>query len=106
MNITDIVKNYIEDSDLLENKMDEIAGVLEENIKENLWVGHGYDTGQLYRDITSDSKVDGNIGTVTAWYTVYYGEYVDKGHPLRNKEWWEGYDFMETGLNKTLEAYR
>lgn len=104
--ITDFVQLYIDQSDIIPDKLDEIAGNLQENIKDNLWVGHGLDTGELFRNIASDSKLDGKIGIVTAWYTRPYGEYVDIGHTLRNGEWWEGYHFMDEGLAKTLEAYR
>jgi hypothetical protein len=99
--VEDIVKIYIEESDIVEDKSKEIANSLQKNIRSNLWKGHGYDTGQLYRDISSNSGTSGNIGVVVGWYTVDYGQYVDQGHHS-----WKGIQFMKKGLDKTLEMYK
>ena len=99
--VADIVTIYIEESDNVEEKAKEIASSLKTNIRSNLWKGHGYDTGQLYRDISSNSRTSGKIGVVVGWYTVDYGQYVDQGHHS-----WSGIKFMEKGLEKTLEMYK
>ena len=104
--ITDFVQLYIDQSDIIPNKLTEIETSLEENMRDNLWKGHGYDTGELYRDIQARSEVEGQIGIVTGWYTVEHGQYVISG--VRGKGFAKSgpIDFLGLGLEKTLEAYR
>ena len=97
--ITEIVELYIEDSDLLEDKVTEISTQLETNIKNVIGPGSvGYDTGHLHDSIVSDSEVDGLTGIVTGWYGADYGQYWYR--------WKGGQDFLTVGLEQTVALYR
>ena len=104
--IPTIVLNYILDSDILDDKASEIATSLQFNIKEELVVGHGRKSGDLRRSIQSNYTVDGLNALVTAESNTFYDEWVNEGHTLRNGKWWEGYHFMEGGLEKTVAMYK
>ena len=107
--ITDFIVLYLESSDLLEDKLDEIALKLNEKIQNQLYTGHGRITGNLRDSIQSDYDLeDGLTGIVRAYIGDFapYGAYVDDGHTLRNDEWWEGYHFLEEGLDETVALYR
>lgn len=102
-----IVLNYVRDSDMLEDKLSDIAMSLQFNIKSQLTVGHGRDSGDLLRSIQSNYEMsDGLNGVVTAESNTFYDEWVNEGHTLRNGEWWEGYHFMEAGLEATVAMYK
>ena len=80
---------------------------LEKNIKEELYPGHGRITGDLRGSIQSNITSKSNLGGVIEAYTMNkYAPWVNDGHTLRNNEWWEGYHFMEAGLEKTVAMYR
>ena len=97
--ITEIVELYIEDGDLLEDKVREISHTLETNIQDVIGPGKvGYDTGHLHDSIVSDHEVDGLTGIVTGWYGADYGQYWYR--------WNEGVDFLTVGLEKTVALYR
>ena len=97
--ITEIVELYIEDSDLLEDKVTEISTQLETNIKNVIGPGSvGYDTGHLHDSIVSDYTVDGLTGIVTGWYGADYGQYWYR--------WKGGQDFLTVGLEQTVALYR
>ena len=98
--ITDFVTLYIEEeSGILEDKAAEISRVLESNIKDVIAPGKvGYDTGHLHGTVQGDYDLDGRIAWVTGWYSAEYGKYWYR--------WKDGTDFLQDGLEKTLEAYR
>lgn len=105
--IPTIVLNYIKDSNTIEDKASEIAVQLQFNIKDELSPGHGYKSGDLFRSIQSHyTKVDDWNAEVTGESHTFYDEWVNIGHTLRNGEWWEGYHFMEAGLEKTVAMYK
>ena len=106
--IVDYIKLYLENSDILEDKLDELALKLAENIQKQLYHGHGRITGNLRDSIQNDYSVDGLEGVVRAYIgdSAPYGVYVNVGHTLRNDEWWEGYHFLEEGLDETCALYR
>ena len=104
--ITDFVELYVQNSDILDEALETIEGDLEKNMRSNLWKGHGYDTGQLYRDIQARSEKHGNYGIVTGFFTVEHGDYVIRG--VRGKGLAKAGEikFLENGLNETVEMYR
>ena len=101
--ITEIVELYIEDADLLEPKLDEMALKLTENIQNQLYYGHGRITGNLRDSVQNDYQVDGLNGTVRAYTgdSAPYGIWVNEGHHS-----WGGYHFMEAGLEETVALYK
>lgn len=103
--ISEFVYLYILDSDLLEDFARNVSASLQINMKSNLWRGHGYDTGQLYKDIYSNYSVSGESATIVGGYTVEYGKYVISGVRGKGRAKSGPIDFLTSGLNKTLEAY-
>ena len=101
--ISDFIENvYLKDSDILEDKAKEISEELEKNILDQLWYPlHGYDTGQLFRDITVSHDTFDNFALIMGFYTVEYGQYW-----YRWKNWDEDKGFLELGVERTLELYR
>ena len=101
--LVEIVRLYVEDAGLIEEKLDEMSIDLRENIRNELYFGHGRITGNLRDSIGNDYDVDGLNGVVRAYIgdSAPYGVYVDEGHHS-----WEGYHFMQTGLDNTLQNYR
>lgn len=96
--IADIIAIYLQNSNIVEEKAEEISHSLEENIKNYIAPGMvGYDTGHLHDTITSVTSVSDNIAIVTAFYQADYGQYWER--------WKGGVDFMQSGLNETLELY-
>ena len=105
--ISEFIKVYVEDSDVLEEKLNEILVNFTANIQDQLEPGHGYKRGDLHDSIQSDiESVSNGIGVIRAYSKLYYTPFVDEGHTLRNGEWWEGYHFMEKGLDETVAMYR
>ncbi len=101
----DILNLYVEKA--LEEKTNEVALSLENNIKAQLYEGHGYITGNLRRNIRVDSRVSKNFSIITGYYdegNADYGEYVLRG--IRGKATVAPIDFLGDGLERTLEAYR
>ena len=97
---------YVEEA--LKEKTNEVALSLESNIKAQLYEGHGYITGNLSDSIKSDYTLDGLTGNVRGYIdggTAPYGVYVDQGHELRDGSWWDGYEFMKTGVEETVALY-
>ena len=101
--LVEIVRLYVEDAGLIEEKLDEMSIDLRENIQNELYFGHGRVTGNLRDSIGNDYDVDGLNGVVRAYIgdSAPYGVFVDEGHHS-----WEGYHFMQTGLDTTLQNYR
>lgn len=120
--ITDFVKLYIEDSDILEEFTDAFSLDLENDIKDQLYEGHGYDQGRLHRSIRVDSRVNKNFSMVTGTWDenlaphgifVLAGSKAVKGKLMKmpwgyrtKRKAIPGIDFLGDGLKKTLEAYK
>lgn len=101
----DYLNLYVEEA--LKEKTNEVALSLENNIKAQLYEGHGYDTGNLRRNIRVDSRISKNFSIITGYYdegNADYGEYVLRG--IRGKKEVAPIDFLGDGLERTLEAYR
>ena len=98
--ITDFVTLYIEESDILEDKAEDISRSLEDNIKDIIAPGNvGYDTGRLQGSVEAWSDViSSTVALVTGTYHADYGQYWYR--------WKGGVDFLKEGLNKTLELYK
>ena len=97
--ITDYVTLYIEQSDILEDKAEEISVDLEKNIQEVIGPGQvGYDTGHLHDSIVADYAVGQSMAVVRGWYSADYGQYWYR--------WKGGVDFLNQGLEDTLTLYR
>ena len=91
----------------LKEATNEVALSLENNIKAQLYEGHGYDTGNLRRNIRVDSRTYNNYSIITGYYdegNADYGEYVLRG--IRGKKEVAPIDFLGDGLQRTLEAYQ
>ena len=128
--ITDFIQLYIQDEGILEEKLDDIALTLNEHIQNQLYTGHGRITGNLRDSIQSDyalqSPTEGIVrarieGTATKYgwavndgydaFDIYakpgsalntpYGLFKKVHHPG-----FEGYHFMEDGLEETVALYR
>ena len=97
---TDFVNLYIKDSDILEDKAKEVNDSLLENIRSNLYVGHGYDKGELYRDISTNYETYDDFAIVMGWFTVEHGQYW-----YRWKNWEEDKGFLDLGVEQTLALY-
>ena len=96
--ITDIVELYIKDSDILEDTAKDVSHDLEENIKNIISPGSvGYDTGHLHDSIVSNYSVGDGFAVVMAWYGADYGQYWYR--------WIGGTDFMQDGLEATMNLY-
>ena len=97
--ITDYVTLYIEQSDILEDKAEEISVDLEKNIQEVIGPGNvGYDTGHLHDSVVADYAVGQSMAVVRGWYSADYGQYWYR--------WKGGVDFLNKGLEDTLKQYR
>lgn len=127
--IKDFVNVYIEDSDLIDDKLSEITLNLTMNIQDELYPGHGWITGNLHDSIQSNiSSKSGLNATIKAYTKVEYAGYVNDGtrpHPIVSKKGvgsrlntlygvfrmvqhpgTKGLHFMEKGLEKTVAMYR
>ena len=101
----DYLNLYVEEA--LREKTNEVSLSLENNIKAQLYEGHGYDTGNLRRNIRVDSRISKNFSIITGYYdegNADYGEYVLRG--IRGKKEVAPIDFLGDGLQTTLEAYK
>ena len=101
----DYLNLYVEEA--LREKTNEVSLSLENNIKAQLYEGHGYDTGNLRRNIRVDSRTYNNYSIITGYYdegNADYGEYVLRG--IRGKKEVAPIDFLGDGLQRTLEAYQ
>ena len=65
--ITEFIKLYIQDSNILEDEVEKISRNLEENIRDIIGPGKvGYDTGHLHDSIVSDyDMVSDTVAVVT-----------------------------------------
>lgn len=127
--ITDFIVLYLEDANLLEERLDEMSLKLRETIQNQLYSGHGRITGNLRDSIETDFSVDGLNGVVRAYIggtAEDYGWLVNDGfgpHDIYAKPGsalntpyglfkkvhhpgFGGYQFMEQGLEETVDLYR
>ncbi len=104
--IADFVNLYIENSDILEDTAKDITFDLVKNMRSNLWRGHGYDTGELYNDITADYTVYSKLAIIMGWFTVEHGKYVISGVRGKGRAKSGPIDFLGKGLEKTISLYR
>ena len=105
VNLDDLLTVYVKDA--LVEATNEISLNLENNIKSELYEGHGYDTGNLRRNIRVDSRIYKDYSVITGYYdegNADYGIYVLRG--VRGKGRVAPIDFLGDGLNKTLENYK
>ena len=106
--IKDYVQLYIDDLDLVKDTANDLSMQLENNIKSDLWEGHGYDTGNLRRNIRVDTRIFKNYALITGYYdegNADYGIYVIRGIRGKGLAKVGPIDFLGHGLEKTLEAY-
>ena len=112
-----IIKVYTQEA--LEETAKEVSLKLEENIKNELYPGHGYDTGELQSSIRAPIQtVTDTYAIIVGTYTAPHGDYVLGGSPavegkLMKMPW--GYrmsrraiapiDFLGDGLEKTIALY-
>ena len=119
VDIPQIVLEAIKDSDALAEKISEIEIDLKANIQDELVPGHGYITGDLLGSIETDVAQDGMNAVIRAYSEIEYAKWVNDGSPavegkLMKMPWgyrmsrkaFDGYHFMEAGLEKTAEMYR
>lgn len=105
-NISDFIELYVKDSKLLEPVARQIATDLQKGMRDQLWKGHGYDTGQLYRDIYSNYSVDGDEAIIIGGFTVEHGDYVIRGVRGKGKAKSGPIPFLTDGLKYVLELYK
>ena len=106
-NVMDYLNLYVEEA--LKEKTNEVALSLENNIKAQLYEGHGYITGNLRRNIRVDTRTSSNYSIITGYYdegNADYGEYVLRGIRGKGVAKAGPIDFLGDGLNRTLEAYK
>lgn len=116
--ITDFVNLYVENSDILEERTNEIARVLQNNIKKEA----PYKEGRLKRSIRVDTRVNGKFSVIVGYYdegVAPHGEYVLFGtrpHPITFTNRWgtkttvqhpgtKANDFLGRGLKATVALY-
>lgn len=115
--ITDFVELYIENSDILEIKTNEIALDLQNNIKKQA----PYDQGRLKRSIRVDTRISNKFSVITGYWdesVAPHGEYVLNGSravegKLMKMPWGyrtrrraiPGNDFLGRGLLDTIAMY-
>ena len=123
--ITDFVTLYIDNSDILEKKTDEIAMTLQNDIKDEA----PYLQGRLRRSIRVDTRVEDKFSLITGYYDeglAPHGDYVLMGtrpheitakpgsalntpYGLFKKVFHPGTapnDFLGRGLERTIALYR
>ena len=117
--ITDFIILYLEDNEVLEDKVNEIAINLETNIKRE----SPYDQGRLRRSIRVDTRMFKGLAALITGYwdegAAPHGIFVLAGSDavegkLMHMPWGyrtkrkaiPGNDFLGRGLQKTVEAYR
>lgn len=100
--VKDFINLYIEDSDLIDDALDDITLNLTTNIQDELYPGHGWITGNLHDSIQSNiTSKSGLNATIEAYSPQEYAEWVNDGHHS-----FSGYHFLEKGLEKTVAMYR
>lgn len=117
--IKDFINLYIEE-EIFEDTLIDLEQDLENNIKDELYPGHGVVTHNLHDSIHSNIKSKSNLSAIIQAYTMTeYAPYVNDGTPavqgkLMKMPWgyrmsrkaFPGYHFMEHGLEATVAMYR
>ena len=112
-----IIKVYAQEA--LEETAKDVSRDLEENIKNELYPGHGHDTGELKSSIRADIQtITDTYAILVGTYTAKHGDYVLSGSPavegkLMKMPWGyrmsrkaiEPIDFLGDGLKKTVAMY-
>lgn len=104
--IKDFVQLYIENSDILPEFAEDFSLSLRSNIKAQLYEGHGRITGNLKRNIRTDTRVHKSYAIITGYYdegNADYGIYVLRG--IRGKAEVDPIDFLGDGLSQTMALY-
>ena len=97
-----IIKVYTQEA--LEETAKEVSLDLEENIKNELYPGHGFDTGELQSTIRAPIQtVTDTYAIITGIYTAPHGDFVLAG--VRGKKKVNPIDFLGDGLEKTIALY-
>ena len=97
-----IPKVYAQEA--LEETANDVSLDLEENIKNELYPGHGYDTGELHSSIRANIQtIIDTYAIITGTYTAAHGIFVLMG--VRGKGRVEPIDFLGDGLEKTVAMY-
>ena len=121
--VKDFINLYIEDSDLIDDKLSEITLNLTMNIQDELYPGHGWITGNLHDSIQSNISSKSGLNAIIKAYTmIEYAAAVNDGSRAidssegklmkmpwgyrRSRKAFKGYHFMEKGLEKTVAMYR
>jgi len=97
-----IIKVYAQEE--LEETAKNVSLDLEENIKNELYPGHGYDTGELQSSIRANIQtITNDYALVTGTYSATHGIFVLMG--VRGKGRVKPIDFLGDGLEKTVAMY-
>ena len=97
-----IIKVYSQEE--LEKTAKDVSSSLEENIKNELYPGHGYDTGELQGSIRANIQtITDTYAIIKGTYTAPHGVFVLMG--VRGKGRVEPIDFLGDGLEKTISMY-
>ena len=106
--VKDFVQLYVDDQKFAEKSAELLSAELPQNMKKNLWKGHGYDTGTLFDNIYgayTTAFLNGDA-LVTGGYTVEHGLYVILGIRGKGKAKAGKIDFLSKGLERTIANYR
>ena len=97
-----IIKVYAQEE--LEKTAKDVSLKLEENIKNELYPGHGYDTGELQSSIRAPIQtITDTYAIIVGTYTAPHGDFVLRG--VRGKGRVNPIDFLGDGLEKTIALY-
>lgn len=97
-----IIKVYAQEQ--LEETAKNVSLSLEENIKTELYPGHGYDTGELQSSIRAPIQtITDTYAIIVGTYTAPHGDFVLRG--IRGKGRVDPIDFLGDGLEKTISMY-
>lgn len=100
--VLEIVQIYTHEE--VEKTAHEIKLSLEENIKNQLYPGHGYDTGELQSSVrTNIQSITNDTALIVGTYTAKHGDYVLDG--VRGRAKVSKIDFLGDGLKETLKHY-
>lgn len=104
--LTSIIEAYVLEQ--VQERAKEISRELRSNIKKQLYEGHGYDTGNLKRNIRTDTRNHEKYSIITGYYdegNANYGQYVLRGIRGKGRAKAGPIDFLGDGLKATLELY-
>lgn len=104
--LTGLIEAYVMEQ--LTEIAKEMSRELRSNIKKQLYEGHGYDTGNLKRNIRTDTRNHEKYTIITGYYdegNADYGQYVLSGVRGKGRAKVGPIDFLGDGLKATLELY-